>query len=82
VRSARLAIVVRFSKSRGRYERQGLLVEAQVSLLPHLLHLETHFASGGATSLPENLEKSSQLFVATWRATVDEDGHYSFAVAL
>jgi hypothetical protein len=29
VRSARHAVVVRFSKSRGRYERQGLLVEPQ-----------------------------------------------------
>jgi hypothetical protein len=28
-KSARYAVVVRFSKSRGRYERQGLLVEAQ-----------------------------------------------------
>ncbi|MBV9286373.1 MAG: hypothetical protein JO288_00880, partial [Hyphomicrobiales bacterium] len=28
-RSARHAVVVRFSKSRGRYERQGLLVEPQ-----------------------------------------------------
>jgi hypothetical protein len=28
-RSGRTAVVVRFSKSRGRYERQGLLVEPQ-----------------------------------------------------
>jgi hypothetical protein len=28
-RSARFAVVVRFSRSRGRYERQGLLVEPQ-----------------------------------------------------
>src|SRR5207245_6566907 len=28
-KSARHAVVVRFSKSRGRYERQGLLVEPQ-----------------------------------------------------
>jgi hypothetical protein len=32
-RSARHAVVVRFSKSRGRYERQGLLVESQVLAL-------------------------------------------------
>ena len=28
-KSARTAVVVRFSKRRGRYERQGLLVEAE-----------------------------------------------------
>ena len=28
-KSAKYAVVVRFSKSRGRYERQGLLVEPQ-----------------------------------------------------
>jgi hypothetical protein len=82
IRSLRLLISMR--QSDGRSKLTGIFDPIEVALLCH--QLELHLASSrtrGSSAAQFGARWSWwPAFGVNWRATADEDGRYSFAVAL